>query len=473
MLKSFPGLERAMANLNVSSSFRDPSGFLFLRDGVIYRQVNSVYRENYDHLINSGLYKSLVDSGLLITHEEVDISYAKSDGAYKVLKPELIDFISYPYEWCFSQLKHAALTTLEIQKTSLKYGMTLKDCSAYNIQFTKGKPAFIDTLSFERYHEGEPWVAYRQFCQHFLAPLALMSHKDIRLSQLFRVYMDGIPLDLASSLLPFRTHFNFSLLLHIYLHSRSQKRYANKPIRKETIRKRVSLTSFLGLIDSLESCVKKLKWYPKGTEWDNYYISNNNYILEAINHKKQLVSDFLDRISPKVVWDLGANTGLYSRIASKKGIQTICFDVDPACVEINYLTAVEKGEANIFPLLLDLTNLSPGIGWENEERAPFLQRGHADTVLALALIHHLAISNNLPLDRIASFFKKICNSLIIEFVPKSDSNAQRLLATRKDIFPNYTKEAFESEFGKLFSIQASKKIRNSERTLYLMVKREA
>ena len=320
-----------MANLDISSSFRDPSGFLFLRDGVIYRQVNTRYKENYDHLINSGLYKSLVDSGLLIPHGEVDINYAKSNDAYKVLKPELIGFISYPYEWCFSQLKDAALATLEIQKRALEFGMTLKDCSAYNIQFTKGKPVFIDTLSFEKYHEGEPWVGYKQFCQHFLAPLALMSYRDPRLNQLFRVYIDGAPLDLASSLLPFRTRFNFHLLVHIYFHCASQKHYADKPIKKEMIKKRVSRTSFLGLIYSLESCVKKLKWCSKGTEWVDYYESSN-YNLEAINHKKQLVSDFLDRISPKTVWDLGANTGLFSRIASNKGIQTICFDIDPACV---------------------------------------------------------------------------------------------------------------------------------------------
>lgn len=462
-----------MANPDISSSFRDPSGFLFLRDSVIYRQVNTIYKENYDHLINSGLYESLVDSGLLIPDEEVNISYAKFDNAYKVLRPELIGFISYPYEWCFSQLKDAALTTLEIQKSSLKYGMTLKDCSAYNIQFTKGRPVFIDTLSFEKYHDGEPWVAYKQFCQHFLAPLALMSYRDIRLNQLLRVYLDGIPLDLASSLLPFRTHFNFHLLLHTHFHSTSQKHYANKPIRKEILKKKVSLTSFLGLIDSLESCTKKLTWRPKGTEWVDYYKSSNHYDSDAINHKRQLVSDFLDKTNPQTVWDLGANTGLFSRIASNKGIQTISFDIDPACVEINYLTAVGRGETNILPLFLDLTNPSPGIGWENEERMSFLERGHADTALALALIHHLVISNNLPLGRIASFFNSICSSLIIEFIPKSDSNVQRLLATRKDIFPNYTQEAFESEFSKLFSIQTSVNIRNSGRTLYLMIKRMA
>ena len=176
-----------MSSRTIPSSFRDPSGFLFFQDGSVYRQVNAIYKENYDHLIGSGLYKALVASGLLVSHEEVGMNYARSDNAYKILKPELIPFVSYPYEWCFSQLKEAALTTLKIQKVALDFGMTLKDSSAYNIQFMKGRAVFIDTISFERYREGQPWVAYRQFCQHFLAPLALMSYRDIRLGRLFRL----------------------------------------------------------------------------------------------------------------------------------------------------------------------------------------------------------------------------------------------------------------------------------------------
>ncbi len=461
-----------MASLTISGSFRDPSGTLFVRDGGIYRQVNRTYKEHYDQLINSGLYKDLVDSGLLIPHEETDISYAESGNVYRVLKPEPVEFISYPYEWSFSQLKDAALTTLKIQKVALKYGMTLKDSSAYNVQFRKGKPVLIDTLSFERYREGEPWVAYKQFCQHFLAPLALMRYRDIRLNQLLRIHIDGIPLNLASSLLPFYAFFNLHLLLHIRIHSASQDHYADRAVKREMIEKKVTLRSFMGLIDSLESCVKKLKWRPKDTGWDDYYISNNNYAQEAINHKRQLVSDFLDKLNPGAVWDLGANTGLFSRIASGKGIQTVSIDIDPACVELNYLSAVEKGETSILPLLFDLTNPSPGIGWENKERMSLWERGCCDTVLALALIHHLAISNNLPLDRLADFFRRICSSLIIEFVPKSDSNAQRLLTTRRDIFADYTQENFEHEFGELFSIEESARIRNSERTLYLMMAKE-
>ena len=195
---------------NISGSFRDPSGFLFSQDGLIYRQINNCYKENYDYLINSGLYKDLLNSGLLISHKEVGSAYARSNDAYKIIRPEPLVFISYPYEWCFSQLRDAALLTLKIQKKSLQHGMSLKDCSAYNIQFKKSKPIFIDTLSFEKYEADRPWVAYKQFCQHFLVPLALMVYKDIRLSQLFRIYIDGIPLDLAIKLLPFYSYFNLS-----------------------------------------------------------------------------------------------------------------------------------------------------------------------------------------------------------------------------------------------------------------------
>ncbi|MFA5239204.1 MAG: SAM-dependent methyltransferase [Phycisphaerae bacterium] len=452
------------------SSFRDPSGFIFYRDGSIYRQINTAYKENYDHLMDSGLYDSLVKSGVLIPHEQVDIAPEESSDAYKVIKPQPITFISYPYEWCFSQLKNAALTTLEIQKKALDFGMSLKDCSAYNIQFAHGRPVFIDTLSFKKYLQGHPWVAYRQFCRHFLAPLALMSYKDIGLSRLFRIYMDGVPLDVASSLLPNRTWLKLSLLSHIHLHAKSKKYYADKVV--DTNKYKLTQFSFRSVIDNLESAIKGLNWQPEHTEWADYY-EDTNYSAAALEHKKKLVAEFLDKINPKSVWDLGANDGLFSRIASDRAITTISFDIDPAAVEKNYLKCIEKNESNILPLLLDLTNPSPGIGWQNEERLSLQQRGPADTVFALALIHHLAISNNLPFNKIADFFGKICSSLIVEFVPKTDSQVQRLLSTRKDIFPNYKQQVFESVFSRYFTIQSSAKIRDSERTLYLMRRKGA
>lgn len=451
--------------MQLPASFRDPSGFLFQQDGVIYRQVNLVYKDDYDHLMTSGLYEALVDDNLLIPHEEVSIEPPALELAYKIIKPEPILFISYPYEWCFSQLRDAALTTLKIQRKALDFDMSLRDSSAYNIQFKNGRPIFIDTLSFGKYREGQPWVAYRQFCQHFLAPLALMSYKDIRLSQLLHVYIDGLPLDLTSCLLPWRTHLRFSLLSHIHLHARSQKHFADKPM--DVGQYRLSRYAFLGILNSLESAIRKLKWQPKGTEWADYY-QDTNYSSQAFEHKKTIVDGFLDKVRPANVWDLGANVGIFSRLASDRGIPTVSFDVDPAAVEKNYLDCLARGNTSILPLVIDLTNPSPGIGWENKERMSLKERGPADAVLALALVHHLAISNNVPLSRIAGFFSDICHWLIIEFVPKADSQVQRLLATREDIFPDYTRQAFEQEFGRYFTIADSADIRESQRTLYLM-----
>lgn len=453
------------------SSFRDPSGFLFLHNNAICRQVNGNYKEHYYFLMNSGLYETLVKSELLIPHEETAAEAPLPSLAFIIIKPEPLKFISYPYEWCFSQLKDAALTTLKIQKTSLEYEMTLKDASAYNIQFRNGHPVMIDTLSFEKYNEGDLWVAYRQFCQHFLAPLALMSRKDVRLNQLLRIYLDGIPLDLASSLLPLSTRFSFSLLSHIHLHAKSQKFYSDKRNAK-VLAKKMSRFSFLALIDNLESTVRAMKWEASGTEWANYYDENNNYSTVSLRHKKQLVDEFLSALNPETVWDLGANTGIFSRSENVMSRQIIAFDIDPAAVERNYLHCTETKEKNILPLVLDLTNPGPAIGWENNERMSWMERGPADVVMALALIHHLAISNNVPLRKIAELFHKICrHGLIVEFVPKSDSQVQKLLATRKDIFTGYTQGIFEETMGSFFIIEKSAPVKHSERTLYLMRKR--
>lgn len=446
------------------SSFRDPSGFVFQWEGSLYRQINNKYAIIYDQLMKSGLYSVLAEKGLLIPHKEVDLPI---EDKYKIIKPECIPFISYPYEWSFSQLKNAALATLKIQKTCLEYGMSLKDCSAYNIQFRGSRPIFIDTLSFQEYHEGEPWVAYKQFCQHFFAPLILMKFKDIRLNQLLRIFIDGIPLDLVSSILPIHTWLSLPILSHIHLHAKSQNYYSDKPIPQKS--GKVARNALLGIIDNLESYIKGLKLKAVHTEWSDYY-NDTNYSKEGFQQKKDIIDDLLDRISPDELWDFGANTGIFSRIASDKGIYTVSFDIDPVAVEKNYLNSFYSNENNIVPLILDLTNPSPAIGWQHNERLSILERGPVHTVLALALIHHLAISNNVPLNMVASFFKDICEYLVIEFVDKNDSQVQRLLATREDIFKNYSKKSFESNFKKYFNIQDSYQIKNSARTIYLMKK---
>jgi hypothetical protein len=456
----------------VPSSFRDPSGFVFTRDGVLYRQVNLVHREHYDVLMGSGLYDELVEAGLLVSHEEIDPSPAATGDVYRVLRPERIPFVSYPYEWCFGQLKDAALATLRIQRTALDYGMSLRDASAFNIQFRGGRPVLIDTLSFETLPEGRPWVAYRQFCQHFLAPLALAGYRDVRLTQLARVHIDGIPLDLASRLLPFRARLRLPLLIHVFLHGRSQLRHqadaSDAPPEAARRARPFTMQAFRGLIDSLEKAVARLSWRAGKSAWAGYYAEAESYTGEAMEHKQHLVSSFLDRVDARSAWDLGANTGLFSRFAAKRGIHTVSFDLDPAAVEANYAQVVREGEINVLPLVLDLANPSPGIGWENRERQALSERGPTDLILALALVHHLAIGNNVPLERLADFLGGLCTWLIVEFVPKSDPKVQGLLALREDVFPGYTQEAFERSFGERFDIQAGEQIKDSDRIMYLM-----
>jgi hypothetical protein len=255
------------------ASFRDPSGFLYRKGSQLYRQVNRIYQPQYDALMSSGLYPYLTDKGWLIPHRESQTAPRIPTTAYKIIQPDPIRFVSYPYEWCFGQLKDAALLTLKIAKSAVRYGLTLKDASAYNIQFHDGKPILIDTLSFDDYIEGEPWIAYRQFCQHFLAPLALMAHADVRMNQLLRIWIDGIPLDLASRLLPLRTRFSPGLLLHLHVHAGMQKKTSSDG--KNNSRKRVSRSAFQGLIESLLSTIRNLHWKPAGTEWAEYYEGNN------------------------------------------------------------------------------------------------------------------------------------------------------------------------------------------------------
>jgi ribosomal protein L11 methylase PrmA len=452
----------------LDSSFRDPSGFVFRRGGQLFRQVNAAYQSNYAEAVRSGLYDELTGGGLLVAHREVDEPPHDPSSAYKVLEPELIPFVSYPYEWCFGQLKDAALLTLDIQLLALRRGMTLKDASAYNVQFRGSRPVFIDTLSFEAYEEGRPWVAYRQFCRHFLAPLALMARVDVRLGRLLRSNLDGIPLDLASRLLPASTVLNLGLMIHIHLHARAQRAFGGGSSRPRA--GRVGRTSLLGLLDTLRSAIRRLDWSPGGTEWADYYEATN-YSASAGDEKGRLVEAFLEQCTPATVWDLGANTGRYSRLAGGRGIDTIAFDIDPACVERNYREAKRLGDRRVLPLLLDATDPSPPLGWENRERMAIFERGPADLVLALALVHHLAIGGNVPLPRVADFFGRIARRLVIEFVPKSDSQVRRLLAAREDIFPGYDRGSFEDGFSRNFTIDRAEPIAESERTLYLMTNR--
>ena len=453
------------------ASFRDPSGFVYTADGVLYRQVNSSYLPHYELLMSSGLYDALVANGWLVRHEAVP---GDSDaGSTRILRPDRIPYVSYPYEWCFSQLKDAALLTLDMAMVSLAHGMTLKDASAFNVQFVGSQPMFIDSLSFERYEEGVPWVAYRQFCQHFLAPLALMSHVDTRVGHLMRAYLDGIPLDLASHLLPAATRLRPGLLLHIHGHARSQRRHADAGRAPSAIRPRsLPKSRLIALLDNLRNTVRRCELRQAATEWGDYY-DDTSYSDAAMSAKQAAVKQLVATVAQPedIVHDFGGNTGRFSRLLAEDGRYVVSHDIDPLAVERNYTYNRSNGVTRVLPLLLDLTNPSPAIGWALNERASALDRVSRGTVVALALVHHLAIANNVPLTHLAEFFAGVANALIIEFVPKEDPQVQRLLATRHDIFPDYSREGFERAFAAHFDVRAVQAVTGTPRTVFAMTRR--
>lgn len=444
------------------SSFKDKDAIVFRKNNSVYRKIFYSYKENYDMLINSGLYTRLTTANLLVSHTEVENEF---NDVYKVIKPEEV-FISYPWEWSFSQLKNAALTTIEIQKLALEYGMSLKDANCYNIQFHGTNPILIDTTSFEKYNSDEPWVAYKQFCENFLAPLALMAYTDISLNKLFLSNINGIPLELTSKLLPLKSIFNIGILCNIHLHSKVQNKYHQATSQK--IKVNLSKNSQIALLNNLSDCIKKLELPNYKTEWENYY-NDTNYNEKSFNHKKLIISEFEKEIKPKKVIDFGANTGLFSRMFKNSADFILALDIDPLAVEQNYKQCIKEHDNKVFPLLFDLTNPSPSIGWDCKERITLPERlSNINLVMALALIHHLRITYNIPFKKIAEYFSQFAPYLIIEFVKKDDSQIQKMLLNREDVFDDYTVENFENTFNNYYQIVHKEEIIDTQRTLYLM-----
>ena len=435
------------------------------------RQIDASFAADWDHFIDSGLYERLAAAGVVIAHEEASLELAAAPPAYKVIRPEHLNVISYPYEWSFSQLQDAALLTLRAQTLATEAGMTLRDASAYNIQFRRSRPVLIDSLSFERVEPERPWLAYRQFCEHFLAPLALMARVDVRLGQLLRDHIDGIPLDLAARLLPGRTRLTFGLGPHIHLHARAQRRHADDNAKATAGTEAVmSARKLATLIESLTTTIEGLSWEPEGTAWADY-ADHTSYDDAATGAKAAAVEAALVAVAGSSAWDLGANTGRYSRIAADAGYDVVALDVDPAAVERGYRAVRSEGREDILPLLADLTDPSPALGWGSEERASLLDRIETDVILALALVHHLAIGANVPLPMIAALFARLAPHAIVEFVPKEDAMVQRLLASRRDIFADYTIEGFRDAFGRAFETVSETPIAGTARTLFNLRRR--
>ncbi len=451
------------------SSFRDPAGHLFWHEDILYRLITPEYLPTYNAIKNSGLFADLIAEKKMVSfQEEPRLKSVSSDVRSPLtIKPEIIPFISYPYEWSFSQLKDAALLTLELQIEALKKNFLLKDATAYNIQFLHGQPIFIDHLSFDKCDNYPIWPAYGQFCRHFLAPLVLMSKVDSGFNALLKIHIDGIPLEFVCKCIPTRKLLSFGLFIHLFTHAKAQKKHAkNDSSIKHT--ESLSTKQLTNLAISLKQTIEKLTWKTEGTEWGDYY-KDTNYSAEAMNDKMQIVKHFTQMIpETNTIWDLGGNTGEFSRTVQEYAEHIVCFDIDMMAVETNYLRVKKNHDTKILPLVMNFTNPSSAIGFASQERASLSSRGRADVSIVLALVHHLAISNNIPLPILAKYLSSITKFLIIEFVPKEDSQVKRLLKSRHDIFTKYDIKYFQEDFSNYFKIIDSRAVVESNRTIFLM-----
>ncbi len=460
------------------ASFRDPAGYVFEQRGVILRAITAYGIADYRQLMESGLYKSLRDRRLFVPHEERPRTDAWPHDAELVIQPERVPVVSYPYEWSFGQLRDAALVTLCVQEHAMTHGMSLKDASAFNVQYFGSTPVFIDTLSLGADDSG-PWPAYSQFCRHFLAPLFLMRDWWLNAGSMMRVALDGVPLDVASRALPLRSYLNFGCLVHIHAHAKSLRRRSRPGVVADIGTAAVPVRTVKpsrnpkpALISSLRATVEGLKLQSGRTTWSNYYDEAHHYSSSAESSKREVVAAAIARVEPALMYDLGGNTGVYTRLGTERGVYAVCFDLDPACVHQNYLQAKRDSDDRMLPLVMDLSNPSPGLGFASAERKSLEDRPRADLLLALALVHHLRISANVPLLLIARYLSRLGRALVIEWVPRDDPKVALLLAGRPNTFYDYDEPGFVDAFSTCFELEQVTRLADTGRAIYLYRSRE-
>lgn len=455
-------------NLNRNtSSFRDPSGYVFLENDTIKRVVNTVYFEQYKQLTASGFYQELFDKKYLIQHHEI----SKSDSEI-IIQASKIPFVNYPYEWSFLQYKHAALLTLKIQRLCLQHNFTLKDASAFNITFHEGKPIFIDTLSFDFYKENNPWLAYKQFILHFLGPLVLTKYYGQDYLKTLSQHLEGISLQKLSKLLPAKSYLSPTLLTNIHLLAKYDSKFESD---KKKTANNLPKASQIKLLDGLYDYILNLS-VNENTEWDHYY-NQTNYNETSYQFKKSYTKDWFQSIKGETLIDIGGNDGTFSRELLAQAKLLIVADVDPNAVVQNYRQVLKNKEKNILPLVVDVLNPAANYGFNNQERFSFINRVsdlNLDGCLALAVIHHITLSGNIPFEFSAQFFSKMASNLLIEFPTRADSWVQYLLESKrefKDHFDFYNEENFEKAYGVYFEIIGKEPIPDSERILYSLKRR--
>ncbi|MBV1923315.1 MAG: class I SAM-dependent methyltransferase [Flavobacteriaceae bacterium] len=451
------------------ASFRDPSGYMFYDGDSLRRSIQPIYFPQYKKLTESGFFKTLIKNNLLISHAETSVSDTEI-----IITPEKIPFITNPYEWSFEQYKQAALLTLKIQKFALSKGFILKDASSYNVTFHKGNPIFIDTLSFDFYEENTPWRAYKQFITHFLGPLVLAKFHGNDIFNMMQTHIDGIPVKLISSMLPSKTRLSSVLYPNIHLLAKMESKH-NDDYKGETKIAKLSKKAHENILESLYNYISKLE-LKEATEWGDYY-SKTNYDTDAFSKKKDLIRDWVLPLNADSLIDIGGNDGTFARTVLDSIPNILVTDIDRNAVDYNYKQVIKNKEKNMLPFVCDVLQPAPGIGFDNTERNSLIDRlkdFDPDVTLALALIHHITLSGNVPFEKSASFFASFSNYLLIEFPKREDSWVESLLVRKREFinhFDFYNEENFEKGFSAYFTLEKKTIVEGTQRIMYLYKKK--
>jgi SAM-dependent methyltransferase len=461
-------------------SFRDPDSRVFVAPDGVYRVLSEEGLADWRALAASPLFERLVSEGSLVSTEEADgaadalrsapgVTEALAKGSAAILRHERIPFVSYPYEWTFSMLKDAALVQLDLLISALDENLILKDATPYNVQWRGARPVFVDVGSFERLREGEPWAGYRQFCMLFLYPLLFQAHRNIPFRPWLRGAIDGITPTEANGVFSVRDRLRRGVFAHVYLHSRLERRYEERKggeVKQELRKAKFKTELIRANAERLRKLVSKLDWKPGRTAWTDYR-STNTYSDEDAERK----ADFVRRVAGErqwgLVWDLGCNDGEYARIAAETARYVVACDLDHATVDGLYRALREEGSTTILPLVATLADPSPGLGWRGLERRPMEARGTPDLTLALALIHHIAITANVPVREFVGWLRGLDTALVIEFPKREDPMVELLLSgKREDANPDYEIDSFERALADAFDIGQREELPSGTRILY-------
>ncbi len=480
------------AEFSLVSSFRDPNGVLFAWNGRIFRIVNAAGMADLKAFLASGCAAKWASAGALIRTAapgdaekrellqapEIAGLYARIGGEV-ILEHERIPFPSFPYEWPPEMLHRAAALTLELALGLLPESLGLKDATPYNILFRGPQPVFIDVLSFERRDPGDPaWLAYAQFVRTFLLPLLANRHLGLALDQALLARRDGLePEEVYAWLGPLkrmRPPF-FSLVsmpVWLALRHRQDDSIYRKRALPDAERAKFILTALLkGLQRQLRAAAPKAD---ARSAWSGY-MEANSYAPEQFAAKERFVEESLAASRPKQVLDVGCNTGKFSFMAARGGARVVAIDCDPV-VAGNVWRQAAAERLDVLPLVVNLARPTPGTGWNNSEYPSFLARarGAFDTVLMLAVVHHLLVTERIPLDGIVDLAADLTtDKLVIEFVAPEDAMFKKIVRGREDLHSGLTAAVFEDACGRRFDILRSQRLDGAARWLYLMRRKGA